>query len=192
MKSIKKINNLISKYTKYTFATNLFMFIVKIVLFLLTKSFSFLIYSFYTLCIGLTKKNIFFNKKGKYTIVGILLLISSFLFINYSIFVMKAHYIANYSMYVGIAIAAVTFYDIILAIYGIVKAHKNNDKQSKVYKLTNLATAIISLELTQTAILSFTNVGTDLSFYNGMGGIVFGIASLIISAIVISIGIKDN
>ena len=57
--------------------------------------------------------------------------------------------------------------------------------------MTNLATAVISLQLTQTAILSFTNVGTDLSYYNGIGGIIFGSVSLLISVIII-IEIKNK
>ncbi len=133
------------------------------------------------MCIGLTKKNIFFNDKGKYNIVGVLLAISSILFINYSYFVIKTHYNIDYDLYRGITIATVIFVDIGLAIVGIVKANKNRNLQHKILKLTNLATSLISLELVQTALLSFTQVGIDNSLFNGIGVIIFGICSLIVS-----------
>lgn len=184
---MRKINELYNKFYKYNYLTNLFMVIIKIILFFLTKSYAFIIYSFYSLCIGLSKKNIFFNEKGKYKIVGVLLLISSILFMNYSYFVIKTHYNTNYNLYTGIAIATIIFIDIGLAIVGIIKTNKKRNLQNKVLKLTNLATSLISLELVQTALLSFTQKGVDNSLYNGICGIIFGFSSLIISIYVIKI-----
>jgi hypothetical protein len=46
-------------------------------------------------------------------------------------------------------------------------------------KLTDLTSALVSLVLTQTAILSFTTQG-DMSYFNGISGMLFGgIATLI-------------
>lgn len=181
------ITALYNKFYKYNYLTNIFMVVVKIILFFLTNNYAFIIYSFYSLCIGLTKKNIFFNDKGKYNIVGILLAISSILFVNYSYFVIKVHYNTDYDLYRGITIATVIFADIIFAIVGIVKANKNRNLQNKILKLTNLATSLISLQLVPTALLSFTQVGIDNSLFNGIGGIIFGICSLIISFYIIKI-----
>ncbi len=103
------------------------------------------------------------------------------MFINYSYFAIKTHYNIDYDLYRGITIATVIFVDIGLAIVGIVKANKNRNLQHKILKLTNLATSLISLELVQTALLSFTQVGIDNSLFNGIGGIIFGICSLIVS-----------
>lgn len=50
--------------------------------------------------------------------------------------------------------------------------------------LVNLATAVISLELTQSALLSFTQVSLDNSLYNGIIGIAVGTISLIIGIII--------
>lgn len=76
----------------------------------------------------------------------------------------------NYHEYLAIGIAAVTFWDIGMAIYGIVKARKKKDIKLESLKLTSLASSLISLNLTQIAIFSFKTV-KDAYFYNGVMGI---------------------
>ena len=93
------------------------------------------------------------------------------LYITYSIYVITKHINANYHMYVGFLIAAITFTEIGVAIYGIIK-NKNNLKE-KLEKQLNLCSAIIALSLTQQALMSFTNPGKDISLYVGIGGIIF-------------------
>jgi len=85
-------------------------------------------------------------------------------------------------MIVAIIIAAVTFTDIIIAIIGIIKSNK----EEKNIKLVFLATSLISLTLTQTAILSFTNKGSDMSKYNGMCGMLFGLVAIVIGIIILN------
>ena len=80
-------------------------------------------------------------------------------------------------MYIGILIAAITFSEIIISIIGIIRA---KNKENKLIKYSNLCNGIISLALTQTAILSFTNPNKDLSLYNGLGGIIFASITIII------------
>ena len=53
-------------------------------------------------------------------------------------------------------------------------AKKKNDLETEILKYINLSTSLISLSLTQTAILSFTMKGQDMSNWNGIGGIVIG------------------
>lgn len=88
-------------------------------------------------------------------------------------------------MYVALLIATVTFTDITIATIGIVKAKKKNDLETEMIKYTNLATALISLSLTQSAILSFTNENQDMSMWNGIGGIVMGSLACIIGVYMI-------
>ena len=97
----------------------------------------------------------------------------------------------NYDLYTGILIATITFFDIGYSIYGIIKASKNNDIQNKLLKLIHLATALISLELTQSALLSFTMVGINNSLYNGIIGIIVGTSSFVIGIFMI-IKAKNN
>lgn len=92
-------------------------------------------------------------------------------------------------MYTGIGIATLAFYNITIAIIGIVKAKKDKNLTMETIKLTNLASSLISMSLTQTAILSFTTI-EDMFRYNGIGGIFFGILSMIIGIYMIIYTIK--
>lgn len=167
----------------YSYLGNISVFIIKIVLFFITKSFAFVISSLYNLSIGLARKKFYYNKDN-YSSIGSFVIVASLCFIFYSIYTIVFHKIDNYNLYTGIAIATVTFYDIGYSIYGIRKSIKNDNKQNHLLMLINLATALISLELTQSALLSFTRVGVDNSLYNGIIGISVGISSLIIGIII--------
>ena len=85
-------------------------------------------------------------------------------------------------MYVGILIAAITFTEIGIAIYGIIK--NKNSLKAKIEKQLNLCSAIISLSLTQQALMSFNNPGKDISLFVGIGGIVFSSITIIIGIII--------
>jgi len=91
----------------------------------------------------------------------------------------------------GILIAAVTFSDIAMSIYGIIKANKSSNSAEKRNKQLNLCSAIILLSLTQQALLSFTNPSKDLSLFVGVGGIIFSSITLVIGFL-IAITEKDN
>lgn len=170
--------------------TNLFLFGLKIILFLLTKSFFFIISSFYNLCIGFAKLKVYSKKENNWT-VGLFIILASICFILYSIWTIMVKREVNYDLYTGILIATITFFDIGYSVYGIIKASKNNDIQNKLLKLIHLATALISLELTQSALLSFTMVDINNSLYNGIIGIIVGTSSFVIGIFII-IKAKNN
>lgn len=174
----KKISDAYKKISPFSFLSSLGMGIIKIAVAIITKSLGLFISSFYNILIGITKKNVRTRSANsiyrKYTDIGICVIVASILFINYSIAVMKMHLNSTYHMYVSLLIATVTFTDIALAVVGIVKAKKKKDIENEMLKYVNLSTALISLVLTQKSILSFTNDGQDMSFYNGLGGIVIG------------------
>jgi len=117
-------------------------------------------------------------KKAKSNYTGVFIILSSLLYISYSVFIIKEKINADYHMYVGILVAAITFTEIGVAIYGIIK--NRSQLKRKVEKQLNLCSAIISLSLTQQAIMSFTNPGKDISLYVGIGGIVFSSITIII------------
>ena len=167
----------------YTYLTNIIIFIAKVVLFFITKSFAFVISSLYNLGIGLARKKIYSNKEN-YKSIGSFVIMASLFFIIYSIWTIISHKVVNYNLYIGITIATITFYDIVYSIYGVIKSIKNNNKQNNLLMLVNLATALISLELTQSALLSFTQINIDNSLYNGIIGIIVGFNSLIIGMII--------
>lgn len=176
------ISEEIEKVKPYSYLINFFIFVFKIILFILTKSFSFIISAFYNLGFGFAKKYVN-SKDSNYIKVGFFIIFASICFIINSIWIVCSHEIVNYNLYTGISIATVTFFDIGYSIVSIVK-NKSNHKYY-VLKLISLATALISLELTQSALLSFTMVGVDTSLYNGIIGIIVGLCSMFIGVIII-------
>ena len=64
------------------------------------------------------------------------------------------------------------------------KEKKHRNYENKMLMLINLATALISLELTQSALLSFMQLGIDNSLYNGLVGILTGFISFFIGFII--------
>lgn len=112
--------------------------------------------------------------------IGFIVFISSIIFVVYNLrmFITEKSS-TNYSSGVAIAIAAVTFTEIVLAVNGSITARKSQEPIIEAIKLTNLAAALISLVLTQTAILSFKHKGS-IALYNGFSGIFMGsLAALI-------------
>lgn len=174
------MNEYIVKIKPYSYLINVFMFILKVIVFLITKSYGVLISSFYNLIIGFTKKKIYSN--NKYDYVGYMIILASFCFIVYSVLVIIEHKLVNYNLYNGLLVATISFFDIGYSIYGIVKS-KCKNKQLHTLKLVNLATSLISLQLTQSAILSFTQVGVDNSLYNGLIGILAGIGAILVGIV---------
>ena len=174
----EKVKALWNKILPFTFLNSLGMGLLKIIIAIITRSLGLFISSLYNFIISITKKNLFSKKESsiysKYIKTGIFIIIASILYINYSIAVMKLHINSSYHMYVAILIATVTFTDITIATIGIIKAKKKNDLETEILKYINLSTALISLSLTQTSILSFTMQGQDMSNWNGIGGIVIG------------------
>ena len=182
----KCLNHLKIRYLKlkpYFYLTNFFVFIAKIILGLCTGSFSFFISSLYNLGIGFTKKKIY-GKNNNFTHVGLFLMLASISFIVYSIWSIVTHKKVSYNLYMSITIATLTFYDIGHSIYGFLKEKKHRNYENKLLMLINLATALISLELTQSALLSFMQLGIDNSLYNGLVGILTGFISFFIGFII--------
>lgn len=143
-------------------------------------------------CVDVKKSRLSSEDKQQtefFMIAGGILFITSIVYIIYTVRMFVGEKSMNYSMNIALAIACVTFTEIVVAIRGIVKTRKNKKPIMEAIKLVNLASALISLVLTQTAIMSFSHEG-DASFYNGLSGLIFGsIAALIGIYMVIRAGI---
>lgn len=108
-----------------------------------------------------------------YLTMGAIILVASVAYLVGSARIFLGEDNTQYSLIVGLAIATFTFTELAFAIVGAIKTRKINKPIMEAIKLTNFASALISLALTQTAILSFTS-NVDMSFYNGIGSLVFG------------------
>ena len=108
---------------------------------------------------------------------GLLVIGASAVYLAYSVYIFLFGSTASYHMYVAIGIAAVTAYEITITLYGLRKARRRKDVYEETIRLINLASALISVSLTQTAILSFTNEG-DMSRVYAVGDATFGTLAL--------------
>lgn len=174
---------------KITTTINAILGIFKIILAIVSHSLLLFIYSFYNMSISLAKRTSM-REKQKYEyqnfyFCGIIVLVASIGYILYSNYIYFNGSNIKYNMYVAIGIATLAFYNITIAIIGVIKAKKRKDIRNQTIKFTNLASSFISMSLTQTAILSFTIEG-DMSKYNAIGGIIFGTLSAIVGIYMIA------
>lgn len=92
---------------------------------------------------------------GYYRRSGMILIAASLLYICYSVWSFFHPKEVSYHMYVALAIATFTFAEIGVNLYGMIANRKNRTPLLHAIKTINLAAALISLVLTQSAILSF-------------------------------------
>lgn len=117
--------------------------------------------------------------KSKGYFAGFLVIAASAVYLVYSIYIFCFGSIASYHMYIAIGIAAVTTYELVVSIYGMRKARQKKDVKEETVKYINFASALISVSLTQTALLSFTNE-TDMSRAYAIGDSIFGFFALLV------------
>jgi divalent metal cation (Fe/Co/Zn/Cd) transporter len=186
-------------YAKVSFYMNLVMAVGKMIVGLYTASIFLCIYALYNVGLALAKgmavKGYLAGKRPpdethvfgygreeykSYFRVGVILTTSSIVFIIYCLRLFLYGSSASYSMHVALAIAFMTFIEMGMAVRGsVVTIRKGISPAVSAIKLSNLAASLISLVLTQTAILSFTHQG-DMSYYNGLAGLIFGGLSALI------------
>jgi hypothetical protein len=110
---------------------------------------------------------------------GLLVITASAVYLVYSVYIFFYGSTASYHMYIAIGIAAVTTYELIVTIHGLRKAKKKKNVREEIVKYINLASALISVSLAQTAILSFTS-NADMSQAYAIGDTVFGFLALLV------------
>jgi len=114
----------------------------------------------------------------RYHRIGIVLALTSVVYLIYCISMLtggNSH--IQYGTVLAITIAAVTFTEIGLAVRGIVTTRRNREPVMEAISLTNLATSLISLVLTQTALMSLSQ-NEDIAFACGLTGVIFGSLSV--------------
>lgn len=194
---LNKVNEKLILFRKTITSANAIVGLIKIILAIISKSLLLFIYSFYNVSMSIAKRTSVREKQNykyeNFYFCGIIVLISSISYILYSDYIYFNESNSKYNLYVSIGIATLAFYHITMAIIGLVNAKRRKDLQTKTINLTNLASAFISMSMTQTALLS-SKVNEDMSKYNAIGGIVFGILALIVGIymIIYTIYIKSK
>lgn len=139
------------------------------------------------------------NKKEQYryySLSGVVLITVSVLYIAYSVRLFFYPVSSSYHMYIGIGIATFTFTELTLNIRGVIIERHNHTPLIHAVKMINLASSLICLVLTQTALLSFAGTGVveNYSHVNGIMGVIMGsLATLLGIIMVVRIGrIRDG
>lgn len=87
----------------------------------------------------------------------------------------------QYHMYVAIGIAAFTFYELGISLYGVLAERKNHLPLFHTLKTINLASALICLVLTQRSLLSFAaEAGAAIGMGNILIGVLTGVAATLL------------
>lgn len=193
-KYLKTIKNISQKYRLHiTGATCFGSFIIgtgKLLTGFIALSFFMCVSAFYTYGIVVAKLCIIKGMRSDskkhyayYRLTGIILIIASLLYAIYSARLLWKPENPRYNIYVGITIAAFTFTEIGVNIRGVIVERRNKKLLYHALKMVNLASSLICLVLTQTALLSFTH--EDMPSYNpsisnGLMGIMMGIICTLI------------
>lgn len=122
-----------------------------------------------------------------YVFSGIILITASVLYIGYSVRLFFHPAVASYNMIVGIGIATFTFTELTLNIRGVIIERHNHTPLVHAIKMINLASSLICLVLTQTALLSFSDT-ENLAVHsqaNGAMGVIMGSAATAIGIMMI-------
>lgn len=194
---LNKVNEKLILFRKTITSANAIVGLFKIVLAIISKSLLLFIYSFYNVSMSIAKRTSVREKQNhkyeNFYFCGIIVVISSISYILYSDYIYFNGSNSKYNLYVSIGIATLAFYHITMAIIGLVNSKRRKNLQTKTINLTNLASAFISMSMTQTALLS-SKVNEDMSKYNAIGGIGFGILALIVGIymIIYTIYIKSK
>lgn len=151
----------------------------KIIMAIASCSWLLFIHAVYNVIKAITKHYALKKHNNTMFYSGLLVIAASTVYLIYSIYIFFFGSNSSYHMYIAIGIAAVTSYELVVSIIGLKKSKKKNDVQEETVKYINLASALISVSLTQTAILSFTNEG-DMSKVYAVGDACFGILALVV------------
>ena len=110
-----------------------------------------------------------------------LLLVSSVLYIAYSGWAFHHPSAISVHKYVALGIATVTFVEIGVNIYGVVKMRRANDLAVRVLRAVNLASSLVSLVLTQSVLMSISSTGDHSQAWSGACGVFMGALAVAVS-----------
>ncbi len=128
---------------------------------------------------GLLQKNKERDSYFYYRLSGIIMVIASLLYVIYSLWTIWHPKMVYYGEIIAITIATITFTEIGINLQGVLKYRKAKLPVIHAIKTINLGTSLISLVLTQAAILSFADENQN-PFVNGiLGSLMGGVAALL-------------
>ena len=111
---------------------------------------------------------------------GMILIAASLLYLIYSVWSYFHPKEVSYHMYIALAIATFTFTEIGVNLYGMIANRKNRTPLLHAIKTINLAASLISLVLTQSAILAFADGGGHDPSVNALMGLLSGTCAVLL------------
>jgi hypothetical protein len=120
------------------------------------------------------------EQRKHYLRIGVIILVASLVYMVYCVdMVIGERGSFSYDLITALAIATFTFTEIGVAVYGMLKSQEIKNLRLQATKRINLVTALISLVLTQSALLGMSGTENAVK-YCGWAGLVFGGVSAII------------
>lgn len=121
---------------------------------------------------------------GYYRRAGRILIAASLLYMLYSGWSWFYPKVVSYHMYIALAIATFTFTEIGINLYGMLANRKNRTPLLHAIKTINLAASLVSLVVTQSAILAFADQGYNpavnalMGMFSGTCAVLLGVFML--------------
>lgn len=197
IEKVGKSKNHTIKITGAACIGNLLVGIGKLGMGLMSLSFFTCVSAFYTFgmviakaCVlgGLVKEKTPKEQYCYYRLSGMILIVASVLYVIYSTRLLWHPMVSHYDKYIGLGIATFAFTELGLNIRGVIVERHNHTLLFHAIRMINLASSLICLVLTQTAILSFTHDSMpdyDPSVSNGLMGILMGTAATLIGCVML-------
>ena len=199
IQKLKSIENRIIMFGKLATFKHLFYFLFYFCVSYVFRSWFLIAIAVYSLCMcfvkancvrGLSKNQDEIKDCKSYICGGAILTGSSVFYLIFIVFQTLIPTNFKYSFVVTLAIAIYAFYNIIVAILGLIRS-RGRTMLVKEYKLTNFAIAFNNMLIAQVAISSFI-ADSNSMYYNLLLGTVCGFTTLIIGIYLIFDGIKKK
>ena len=183
------------RIAELTLILNILLGIGKLAVGIFSRSFFVCVSGFYTFgmaaakCFalsGIIKSKTEKQQRLKYKLTAATLIIASLIYIGYSTRLFFYPQTGEYSIYTGLLIAAFTFTELVLNIRGVILERKSNSPLFHALKTVSLASTLICLVLTQTAILSFADPQLEAQpAANGLMGVLMGTAAMVLGILML-------
>ncbi len=108
-----------------------------------------------------------------YRRVMAILSFSGLCYVGYSVRLFFGGSAGQYGMVMALAIAVYTFVEFGIQIYELLKLRKQHDLEAKALRIISFCGILVSFVLTQTAIMSFSELG-EHNVSDGLAGVIFG------------------
>lgn len=133
----------------------------------------------YCVVIGTVRAEQTEKQSGYYRLAAAILIVASLLYVAYSVWLFLNPPVFRVNEIAAITIATITFTEIGISLAGVLRHRKGNTPLLHALKTINLATSLIALVLTQSALLSFSSE-VQYQAANGILGIIMGICAALL------------